>query len=168
MVLGSRHVARPAGSAAPGRNLATLVAHGRVIAEHAKMSDYFLRDDGVHRYEHIAPGDTIEVLLSERLSLAMVVCKDLLRADWQNLIAQLAPRLLLVPAMSVEYADFLSFAERLARDPQAHTVVANAGPVQAIVGRPTREDPVIVADRQVGRCVLYEVGATFASDHPFE
>jgi len=94
------------------------------------------------------------------------VCKDLLRADWQNLIAQLAPRLLLVPAMSVEYADFLSFAERLARDPQAHTVVANAGPVQAIVGRPTREDPVIVADRQVGRCVIYEVGATFTTDHP--
>lgn len=166
VVLGSRHVARPLDSDAPGRNLATLVAHGRVVAEHAKMSDYFLRDGGVHRYEHITPGDTVEVLLSERLSLAMVVCKDLLRADWQNLIAQLAPRLLLVPAMSVEYADFLSFAERLARDPQAHTVVANAGPVQAIVGRPTREDPVIVADRQVGRCVIYEVGSSFATDHP--
>ena len=68
--------------------------------------------------------------------------------------------------MSVEYADILSFAERLARDPQAHTVVANAGPVQAIVGRPTREDPVIVADRQVGRCVIYEVGSSFATDHP--
>ena len=166
VVLGSHHVARPDGSEAPGRNLATLISYGRVIAEHAKMSDYFLRDDGLHRYEHIEPGDTIEVLLSERLSLAMVVCKDLLRADWQNLIAHLAPRLLLVPAMTVEYSDFLSFAERLARDPQAHTVVANAGPVQAIVGRPTREDPVIVADRQVGRCIVYEVGAGFENDHP--
>jgi len=34
------------------------------------------------------------------------------------------------------------------------------------VGRPTREDPVIVADRQVGRCIVYEVGAGFESDHP--
>lgn len=166
VVLGSRHLARPAASDAPGCNLATLVAHGRVLAEHAKLSDYFLRDDGVHRYEHIEPGDGIEVLVSERLSVAMVVCKDLLRADWQHLLAQLAPRLLLVPAMSAEYGDFISFAERLARDPQAHTVVANAGPVQAIVGRPAREDPVIVADRQVGRCIIYEVGRSFEVDHP--
>lgn len=160
VVLGSRHTPR-ADDDAPGTNVATLVAHGRVIAEHAKLSDFFLRDAGVHRYEHIAPGDSIEVLLSERLTLLLVVCKDVLRSDWQHLIAQLAPRLLLVPAMSVEYGDFLAFAERLARDPQSHTIIANAGPVQAIVGRPVREDPVIVADHQVGRCILYEIGSGF-------
>lgn len=160
VVLGSRHTARGDGGA--GTNLATLISHGRVIAEHAKLSDFFIRDDGVHRYEHIVPGDSIEVLLSERLTILLVVCKDVLRADWQNLIAQLAPRLLLIPAMSHEYGDFLAFAERLARDPQTHTLIANSGPVQAIVGRPVREDPVIVADQQVGRCILYEVGAGFA------
>ncbi|MEZ4403154.1 MAG: hypothetical protein R3B06_24230 [Kofleriaceae bacterium] len=165
VVLGSRHVDRPSPDE-PGRNVATLVAYGKVIGEHAKMSDFFVRDGGVHRYEHIVPGDTIEVLVSERLSLAMVVCKDLLRGDWQHLLTQLAPRLLLVPAMSVECGDFLAFAERLARDPQSHTVVANAGPIQAIVGRPAREDPVIVADRPIGRCIVYEVGAGFVNDHP--
>jgi len=162
VVLGSRHTPRAElPRDAPGANLATLLAHGRVIAEHAKLSDFFLRDDGVHRYEHIVPGDSIEVLLSERLTILLVVCKDVMRADWQNLIAQLAPRLLLVPAMSHETGDFFTFAERLARDPQAHTIIANIGPVQAIVGRPVREDPVIVADQQVGRCIIYEVGSGF-------
>ncbi len=163
VVLGSRHTPRAAQPVdAPGANLATLISHGRVIAEHAKLSDFFLRDAGLHRYEHITPGDSIEVLLSERLTILLVVCKDVLRADWQNLIAQLAPRLLLIPAMSIDYDDFLSFAERLARDPQTHTIIANSGPVQAIVGRPVREDPVIVADQQVGRCILYEIGGGFS------
>ena len=156
VLAGSRHTARVGDE--PGRNVATLLAHGKVIAEHAKLSDFFLPRTMPPCYEHIVPGDSIVVLVSERASAVVLICKDAMRADWQNLVAHLAPRLLLIPAMSNEYGDFRSFAERMARDPQAHTFFANIGPEQAILGRPTREDPVIVDSREVGRCIVYEIG----------
>ena len=46
----------------------------------------------------------------------------------------------------------------MARDPQAHTFFANIGPEQAILGRPSREDPVIIENQIVGRCIIYEIG----------
>lgn len=156
VLAGSRHTARVGDE--PGRNVATLLAHGKVIAEHAKLSDFFLPRTMPPCYEHIVPGDSIVVLVSERATAVVLICKDAMRADWQNLVAHLAPRLLLIPAMSNEYGDFRSFAERMARDPQAHTFFANIGPEQAILGRPTREDPVIIQSREVGRCIVYEIG----------
>jgi len=156
LVAGSHHVARTGDE--PGRNVTTVLARGRVLAEHAKMADFFFRDGGVERFEHIQPGGVITVLVSDQASALVLICKDALRADWQHLTTQLAPRLLLVPSMTSEYSDFSTFAERLARDPQAHTLLANIGPATAVFGRPSREDPVIVMDSDVGRCILYEVG----------
>jgi len=156
VLAGSRHTPRDGDQ--PGRNVATLLAHGKVIAEHAKLSDFFLPRTMPPCYEHIVPGDSVVVLVSERASAMVLICKDVMRADWQNLVAQLAPRLLLIPAMSPEVGDFRTFAERMARDPQAHTFLANIGPMQAVVGRPCREDPVIMKDREVGRCIVYEIG----------
>jgi hypothetical protein len=156
VVAGSRHTARAGDE--PGQNVATLLAHGKVLAEHAKLSDFFLPRTMPPCYEHIRPGDGIVVLLSERASAVMLICKDAMRADWQNLVAHLAPRLLLIPAMSSEAGDFRSFAERMARDPQAHTFFANIGPTQAILGRPSREHPVISNNQQVGRCIVYDIG----------
>jgi hypothetical protein len=163
VLAGSRHTPRVGDE--PGRNVATLLAHGKVIAEHAKLSDFFLPRTMPPCYEHIRPGDGIVVLVSERATAVVLICKDAMRADWQNLVAQLAPRLLLIPSMSNEDGDFRSFAERMARDPQAHTFFANIGPDQAIVGRPTREDTVIVHNREVGRCIVYEVGRGLVSDY---
>ena len=156
VLAGSRHTARAGDE--PGQNVATLLAYGKVIAEHAKLSDFFLPRTMPPCYEHIRPGDGIVVLVSERASAVVLICKDAMRADWQNLIAHLAPRLLLIPAMSNEYGDFHAFAERMARDPQAHTFFANIGPEQAILGRPSREDPVIIENQIVGRCIIYEIG----------
>jgi len=48
VVLGSRHTPRadlPVDT--PGANLATLIAHGRVVATHAKLSDFLIRDAGM-------------------------------------------------------------------------------------------------------------------------
>ncbi len=162
LVAGSRHVARDGDE--PGRNVTTVIARGRVLAEHAKLSDFFFRDSGVDRFEHIHPGGVMTVLVSDRASALVLICKDVLRADWQHLTAQLAPRLLLVPSMTYEYSDFNAFAERMARDPQAHTFVANVGPAPAIVGRPCRQDPVIVMDSDVGRCVIYEIGEAVVNE----
>ena len=156
VLAGSRHTPRVGDE--PGQNVATLLAHGKVIAEHAKLSDFFLPRTMPPCYEHIRPGDGIVVLVSERASAVVLICKDAMRADWQDLVAHLAPRLLLIPAMSNEFGDFKTFAERMARDPQAHTFFANIGPAQAILGRPSREDPVIINSREVGRCIIYEVG----------
>lgn len=156
VVAGSRHTAIAGDE--PGRNLTTVLARGRVLAEHAKMSDFFFRDGEVAVYEHVRPGTSMQVLLGEQASLLVLICKDALRDDWQALVQQLAPRLLLIPAMSRESADFTAFAERLARSPQAITVVANIGSSCAIVGRPCRQDPVIVGDEIVGRCYIHEIG----------
>jgi hypothetical protein len=156
VLAGSRHTARVGDE--PGRNVATLLAHGKVIAEHAKLSDFFLPRTMPPCYEHIRPGEGIVVLVSERASAVVLICKDAMRADWQDLVAHLAPRLLLIPSMSNEHGDFHTFAERMARDPQAHTFFANIGPEQAILGRPSREDPVIINSREVGRCIIYEIG----------
>ncbi len=165
VLAGSRHLPRVGDE--PGRNVATLLAHGKVIAEHAKLSDFFLPRTTPPCYEHIRPGDGIVVLVSERASAVVLICKDAMRADWQNLVAALAPRLLLIPSMSNEYGDFHAFAERMARDPQAHTFFANIGPEQAILGRPSREDPVIIDNNEIGRCIVYEIGrGLLATDAP--
>lgn len=158
VVAGSRHVG--ATSDAPGRNVTTVLAYGRVLAEHDKMSDFFFQDGAITRHEHVRPGTSMQVLFGERSSLLVLICKDALREDWQNLVQRLAPRLLLVPAMSRESADFTAFAERLARSPQAITVVANIGGTCAIVGRPRREQTVIVGDVPVGTCYVYVVGGS--------
>jgi predicted amidohydrolase len=156
LVAGSRHVERV--GEAPGRNVTTVIARGRVLAEHAKLADFFFRDNGVERFEHIDPGGIVTMLVSDRASALVLICKDLLRADWQHLTAQLAPRLLLVPSMTHEYGDFTAFAERMARDPQAHTIMANIGPVAALIGRPSREDTVITMNSEIGRCIIYAIG----------
>lgn len=158
VVAGSRHVG--ATSEVPGRNVTTVLAYGRVLAEHDKMSDFFFQDGAITRHEHVRPGTSMQVLLGERSSLLVLICKDALREDWQGLVQRLAPRLLLVPAMSRESADFTAFAERLARSPQAITVVANIGEKCAIVGRPRRENTVIVGDVAVGTCYVYVVGGS--------
>jgi predicted amidohydrolase len=158
VVAGSRHTEVVADE--PGRNLTSVLSSGRVIAEHAKMSDFFFRDGDVERFEHVRPGTTMQVLLSEQSTLLVLICKDALRDDWQHLVQKLAPRLLLIPAMSRESADFAAFAERLARNPQAVTVVANIGAKRVIVGRPSREEVVFIGDSPVGTCFVYEVGSS--------
>jgi hypothetical protein len=158
VVAGSRHVA--VADQRPGRNVTTVLARGRVLAEHDKMSDFFFEDDGVVRHEHVRPGSSMHVLLGERTSVLVLICKDALREDWQQLVGRLAPRLLLIPAMTPESADFRSFADRLARNPQSITVVANIGGPSAIVGRPRREETVIARDVPIGTCYLYDVGTS--------
>ncbi len=155
VVAGSRHLDVDGG--APGRNLTSVLSSGRLIAEHAKMSDFYFRDGDVDRYEHVRPGTSMQVLLSEQASLLVLICKDALREDWQALVQKLAPRLLMIPAMTREVSDFTSFAERLARNPQAVTVVANIGERPAIVGRPSRNDAVFFGDSAIGTCYMYEV-----------
>jgi hypothetical protein len=156
VVAGSRHVAVTGEE--PGRNVTTVLAYGRVLAEHDKMSDFFFQDGPVTRHEHVRPGTTMQVLLGERSSVLVLICKDALREDWQALVQRLAPRLLLIPAMTRESADFTAFADRLARSPQAITVVANIGGSCAIVGRPRRENTVIIGDVAIGTCYVYVVG----------
>lgn len=156
VVAGSRHTAVDADE--PGRNVTSVLSSGRLIAEHAKMSDFFFRDGEVERFEHVRPGTSIQILLSEQASLLVLICKDALRDDWQHLVQKLAPRLVMIPAMSRESADFAAFAERLARNPQTITVVANIGAKRVIVGRPCREEVVFVGDSAVGTCFVYEVG----------
>ncbi len=156
VVAGSRHVGDTADL--PGRNVTTVLAYGRRLAEHDKMSDFFFQDGAITRHEHVRPGTSMQVLLGERASLLVLICKDALREDWQGLVQRLAPRLLLIPAMSRESADFTAFAERLARSPQAITVIANIGGNCAIIGRPRREQTVIVGDVPVGTCYEYVVG----------
>jgi hypothetical protein len=156
VVAGSRHVGDTGNE--PGRNVTTVLAYGRVLAEHDKMSDFFFLDGAVTRHEHVHPGTSMQVLLGERTSVLVLICKDALREDWQGLVQRLAPRLLLIPAMSRESADFTAFADRLARSPQAITVVANIGGTCAIVGRPRRESTVIVGDVPIGSCFVYVVG----------
>jgi hypothetical protein len=159
VVAGSRHTSiDPGDGGAPGRNLTSVLSCGRVIAEHAKMSDFFFRDGDVERFEHVRPGTSMQVLLSEQASLLVLICKDALREDWQALVQKLAPRLLLIPAMSREASDFTAFAERLARNPQAITVVANIGTRRAIVGRPCRDNTVFFGESAVGTCYMYELG----------
>ncbi len=157
VVAGSRHTATTNGG--PGRNVTTVLAYGRALAEHDKMSDFSFQDGPITRFEHIRPGTSMQVLLGERSSLLVLICKDALREDWQNLVQRLAPRLLLIPAMSPESSDFTAFAERMARSPQAITVIANIGGTRVIVGRPRRESTVLVGDSPVGTCYLYEVGS---------
>ena len=156
VVAGSRHVG--ATTDEPGRNVTTVLAYGRVLAEHAKMSDFFFQDGAVTRHEHVHPGTSMQVLLGERASCLVLICKDALREDWQSLVQRLAPRLLLIPAMTRESIDFTAFADRLARSPQAITVVANIGSTCAIIGRPRRESTVIIGDVSVGTCFVYTVG----------
>ena len=68
----------------------------------------------------------------------------------------LAPTLLLIPAMSEETADFELLAKRLAHDPQGFTLVACAGSkANAIFGRPSLKSSVITARSASAGCAIF-------------
>jgi hypothetical protein len=142
----------------PGRNVCKIFSYGDEVFTHYKFSDFhFATQDGrCHEHLHRADGAAgFDLLLSPYCSAIVLICKDALRDDVQHLVQQLAPTLLLVPAMSEDTDDFQFLAERFARDPQTFTAIACAsGRQHAIYGRPSRERPVIASAHAPGSLVL--------------
>ncbi|MGN6106562.1 MAG: hypothetical protein ACTHU0_15760 [Kofleriaceae bacterium] len=146
VIAGSYHTATT--EPEPGINRCIVFAEGWPLAAHDKFSDFHYAEasDRPRVHEHLVRPDEFgfDVLISPHAAVIPLICKDAMDTRIVNLLVELAPTLVVVPAMSDDVADFELLAERLARDPQAFTVVACAGPrTQAIVGRPKRKDPVI-------------------------
>ncbi len=144
LVAGSYHEQVPAGQA--GANVAVVFAHGREVHRHLKFAEFHYGEPGgTRRYEHLrsrAELDGFDLLLGPRCTLVVLICKDALDERVKDLVRDLAPTLVLIPAMSPEVEDFELLAERLARDPQGFTLIACTGsPRGAIFGRPAKNRP---------------------------
>lgn len=167
VVAGSYH--ESAAENCPGANICDVFANGAHVFSHRKFSDYYYdertvgSDKSIRYHEHLVRHDGeagFDVLIAPRCSIVVLICKDAF-GEVGDLVQKLAPNLLLIPAMSEETGDFELLAQRLARDPQAFTLVAcNGSRTNAIFGRPSKENQIItVMSRQVGCEVFMPEGA---------
>lgn len=164
VVAGSFHTPVPA--ATPGENVAVVMADGEEVHRHRKFSDFHYEDRAKQRrHEHLARDpdkDGFSVLVGPGCAAIVLVCKDILDERIKTLVQQLSPTLVLVPAMSPRVDDFVLFSERMARDPQAFTVVACTGsPAGAVFCRPVQANPRQVVTRP--SLVVWSVDGTVQS-----
>ena len=143
----------------PGRNISVVFAHGKELHRHYKFSDFHANaGGGTRRHENLvrdANTQGFDVLIAPRATAVVMICKDVFDERIQYLLQHLAPNLVAVPAMSPDTDDFVALAERLARSPQALTLVACAvSPAGAIFGRPSHE-PVAAAVTTVPVMVIF-------------
>jgi hypothetical protein len=157
---------------APGHNVCEVFASGERISEHRKFSDFHmaLDDDGDRRWhEHLERADGtsgFDVLVAAACTAVVLICKDTF-GDVGRLVKELAPTLLLVPAMSEDTAEFEMLAEGLAHDPQSFTVVACAGPgCNVIYGRPNRNSPVIARKYRADSTVILGLSGIVVDGKP--
>lgn len=150
VALGSFHEATA--PATPGRNRCRVLARGVELITHDKFSDFHLEDAGdapgdpaVRRHEHLIADDAtagFDLLISAANAVVVLICKDALDARVAALVQELAPTVVLVPAMSPKTRPFETLAERLADVPQAFTLVAAVTDEHAaIFGRPGSRRP---------------------------
>lgn len=150
VALGSFHEATA--PATPGRNRCRVLARGVELLTHDKFSDFHLEDAGdapgdpdVRRHEHLIADEAtagFDLLISAANAVLALICKDALDARVATLVQELAPTVVLVPAMSPKTRPFETLAERLADVPQAFTVVAAVTDEHAaIFGRPGARAP---------------------------
>ena len=140
----------------PGANVCAVFANGAHVFSHRKFSDFYMGA----RHEHLVREDGeagFDLLLSPKCSVVVLICKDAF-GETGDLVQNLAPTLLLIPAMSNETADFELLARRLAHDPQGFTLVACAGPkMNAIFGRPSLISPVITVRSASAGCEIFSL-----------
>jgi predicted amidohydrolase len=144
VVAGSFHT--PTAPEAPGRNVCEVLGHGERLFSHDKFSDFHYEARGARWHEHLDRNDGtsgFDLLLAANCTAVVLICKDTF-GEIRSLVKDLAPTLLLVPAMSEDTSEFELLAKDLAYDPQSFTVVACAGPGHNVIyGRPTLKNPVI-------------------------
>ena len=155
VVAGSYH--EPVAPNAPGANVCHVFANGVRVFSHHKFSDFYMGEC----HEHLARQDGeagFDLLVSPRCTAVVLICKDAF-GDIGDVVQNLAPTVLLVPAMSDETVDFELLATRLAHDPQGFTLVACAGSnANSIFGRPSRKDTVITGRVAAPGCEVYTPG----------
>jgi hypothetical protein len=150
VALGSFH--ETTAPATPGRNRCRVLARGVELTTHDKFSDFHLEDEGdtpddpaVRRHEHLIADDAVagfDLLIAATNAVVVLICKDALDTRVAALVQELAPTVVLVPAMSPKTRPFETLAERLADVPQAFTVVAVVTEEHAaIFGRPGSKRP---------------------------
>jgi hypothetical protein len=150
VALGSFH--EPAPPSTPGRNRCRVLARGVELVTHDKFSDFHLEDDGdrpgdpaVRRHEHLIADDGaagFDLVIAATNAVVVLICKDALDTRVAALVQELAPTVVLVPAMSAKTRPFETLAERLADVPQAFTLVAAVTDEHAVIfGRPGSRGP---------------------------
>jgi hypothetical protein len=109
MVAGSAHV--DVDAEAPGRNVARVYAHGMRLHEHRKLSrSSYVRPDGTPCREHLEAdeSDGPDLLIAPGCTAMVLIGHDVQNRLLTRLVEELAPTLVLVPAM----ADVISDVER--------------------------------------------------------
>jgi hypothetical protein len=117
VVAGSYHV--PQHGDEPGSNVCEVFAFGQAVLRHEKFSDFHYAENGRRWHEHLAraDGSGFRLLLAPESSAVVLICKDVF-GHVGPLVKELAPTLLLVPAMSPDTSEFEMLAQGLAHDPQ--------------------------------------------------
>jgi predicted amidohydrolase len=159
VVAGSYHVQVEGDT--PGANVSDVFAYGYRLHTHRKFADFYYDDpprSGNMRHEHLEPrvgSAGFDLLLGRDCSIVVLICKDVM-GDAGDVVRELAPTIVLIPAMSDEIADFERFADNLAADPQGFTLVACIGTgAHAIFGRPSKENTVVKGCSTPGACIIF-------------
>ena len=167
VVAGSYHA--EAAEPDPGANVAVVFAGGMRVAEHRKFTDFHFGPTAGRRHEHLDRDPArcgFDLLLGPHGSIVVLICKDALDEHVARLVQDLAPTVVLVPSMGEEVATFELLAARLARDPQAFTVVAIAGPGQhGVFGRPSRKIPVTTVKKAAPNVAIFRISGIQSTDN---
>lgn len=158
LVCGSIHV-RPEGDKRR-RNVSTTLLAGGGTVEHAKFNPFVLNlpdetgEDVKHREGIITFPSKITLYLCGSWSFTTLICKDFLAPGAMQILEELRPGLILVPACSSKTRPFETEAQHLALRAQALVIVANItnfpaeqDAVSAIFAKPLNKNPVEVVLR---------------------
>jgi hypothetical protein len=143
------------------RNISTTLLAGGGTVEHAKFNPFslVLQDETGKKVEHregiVTVPSRITLYLCGSWSFTTLICKDFLEAGAMQILEELRPGLILVPACSPKTQPFETEAQHLALRAQALVVVANLtdpptqepAPTSAIFVKPLNKTPVEVVSR---------------------
>lgn len=134
LVLGSAHDCHESGDGTQQKNVLLMLVRGRGFATiyHHKFEPLRVKEhndsDTDETIELLTDSPhTITILATKRLSVLGLICKDFLVHTTEQVVSQLSPGHILVPAYSEKTAPFQTISSRLAMTNQSIVVVADNG-----------------------------------------
>jgi hypothetical protein len=123
VVAGSQHI----GVGATAANRAYALLNEEEPITHDKMIPFRRSRSwrGAERKEAIVPNPKLTIFAAGRFRFALLVCKDFLDTEIQQLLGRLGVNIVAVPAMSAKTDRFASGAERMVDLSQSYAVISN-------------------------------------------